>query len=56
MKDLITIGVINYNRREYIEQCIKSLENQTYTNTEIIVVDDCSFDGSQEYLKKSGPM
>jgi glycosyltransferase involved in cell wall biosynthesis len=50
MNDLITIGVINYNRREYIEQCIKSIEEQTYSNTELIIIDDCSTDGSQDFI------
>lgn len=46
----ISIVVPIYNIREYLERCIKSLLKQTYSNIEIIAVDDGSTDGSGEIL------
>lgn len=42
--NLISVIVPVYNVEEYIDKCIMSLINQTYTNLEIILVDDGSTD------------
>jgi glycosyltransferase involved in cell wall biosynthesis len=42
--DLVSIIVPIYNVEDYLERCIESLANQTYTNLEIILVDDGSTD------------
>lgn len=44
MNDKISIIVPIYNVEKYLEECIKSLVNQTYDNLEIILVDDGSPD------------
>ncbi|MDU1068722.1 MULTISPECIES: glycosyltransferase [Clostridium] len=49
---LITIGVINYNNNRYIDDCLDSILKQEYNNIEVIIVDDCSKDGSLEKIKK----
>lgn len=53
---LVTIIVPVYNVCAYVGECVESLLNQTYTNLEIILVDDGSTDGSEavcdEYAKK----
>lgn len=41
-----------YNIENYIEKCIKSILEQSYTNFEIIIVDDGSTDNSYEVVKK----
>lgn len=46
MEDLISIIIPIYNLEIYLENCIDSIINQTYKNIEIILVDDCSTDGS----------
>ena len=56
MKDLISVIVPVYKVEKYINQCIDSIINQTYTNLEIILVDDGSPDNCgnicDEYAKK----
>lgn len=42
---LISIIVPIYNVEKYFDRCMKSLLNQTYTNLEIILIDDGSPDG-----------
>ncbi|WP_113924635.1 glycosyltransferase [Cognataquiflexum aquatile] len=49
---LVSIVFTSYNHREYLRQALDSLVNQTYPMLEIIIVDDCSTDGSQEILKE----
>ena len=51
-KPLVSILIASYNKEKYINRCIKSCLNQTYTNLEIIFVDDGSVDNSFEIAKK----
>lgn len=44
MEDLISVIVPIYRIEQYLEQCIQSIQNQTYKNLEIILVDDGSDD------------
>lgn len=44
MKELISVIVPIYNVEKYLNRCIKSIINQSYTNLEIILVDDGSKD------------
>lgn len=44
--NLISIIVPIYNVENYIEKCISSIVNQTYTNIEILLIDDGSTDNS----------
>lgn len=48
----VSVIIPCYNRSSMIEKTIKSLQEQTYTNYEIIVVDDGSTDNTEEVVKK----
>ena len=50
--DLVSIIMPSYNTAEYIEESIKSVQNQIYENWELIIVDDCSTDNTDDILKK----
>ena len=53
---LITVIIPVYNVERFLSKCIDSVLNQTYKNTEIILIDDGSPDNSpkicDEYAKK----
>lgn len=48
MSEVVSIIIPVYNVKEYIDECIISIVNQTYSNLEIILIDDGSSDGSAE--------
>ena len=46
--DLITVVIPVYNVEKYLSRSIDSVVSQTYTNLEILLIDDCSTDGCAE--------
>jgi glycosyltransferase involved in cell wall biosynthesis len=48
----VSLIVPTYNEKKDIENCILSLKNQSYKNTELIVIDDGSNDGTLNILKQ----
>jgi len=44
--------VVTYNRKELLEECIDALLHQTYNDCDIIVVDNASTDGTQEFINQ----
>lgn len=52
MDELVSIIMPSYNTAKYIEETIKSVINQTYTKWELIIVDDCSKDCTDEIVSK----
>lgn len=51
-KEKISIVIPCYNVEKYVEKCIKSIMNQTYSELEVIVIDDKSTDGTYDVLLK----
>lgn len=54
-EQLISAVIVNWNGKKWLKKCLSSLNNQTYKNIEIIVVDNASIDGSVEYLRTHYP-
>ncbi|BCA93330.1 glycosyltransferase [Vreelandella aquamarina] len=49
---LVTVGITSFNCIDTIQDTITSCLNQEYPNFEIIIVDDCSTDGTIEKINK----
>ena len=54
MSDLkVTIITSIFNNKEFIEEAINSVNEQTYNNIEHIIIDGNSTDGSKDIIKKN---
>ena len=51
IKDMISIIVPAYNVESYVKKSIESIQKQTFTNIEVICVDDGSMDKTFQRLK-----
>jgi glycosyltransferase involved in cell wall biosynthesis len=51
-KPLVSVLMTSYNREKYVAQSIESVLNSTYTNFELVIVDDCSTDKTVEIIKQ----
>lgn len=51
MSDLISVIVPVYNTERYLKRCIKSILNQTYTNWELLLINDGSVDNCGEICR-----
>lgn len=50
MSELVSIIMPSYNTGKFIEETIESVLSQTYTDWELIIVDDCSTDNTDEVV------
>jgi GT2 family glycosyltransferase len=48
----ISIIILNYNGKKFLDECLTSIFNTKYENFEVILVDNGSSDGSVEYVKE----
>lgn len=51
----VSIIVISFNNRQYVDGCLGALTTQSYEAAEIIVVDNASVDGTAEYIEANYP-
>ena len=49
---LISICMLTYNHESYIEEAIESVLEQTYTNWELIIVDNASTDNTSQKIEQ----
>ena len=52
MNELVSIIMPSYNTAKFIGESIESVLAQTYTNWELIIIDDCSSDNTDEVVSK----
>lgn len=48
----LAVIIPNYNKQEYLEDCIESVLNQSLVPDEIWIIDDCSTDDSRKIIKQ----
>ena len=48
---LVTIIAVCYNHARFVIECLESIRSQTYTNVQIIIMDDCSKDDSVNVIR-----
>ena len=53
-RPLISIILPTFNSEQFLEKCLRSIGNQTYTNIEIIIIDNYSSDKTKAIAKKYG--
>lgn len=51
----VSVIVLNWNGRKFISECIQSVLDQTYTEIELIVIDNASTDASLDLVKRNFP-
>ena len=47
---LVSILILTYNRAHYLQSAVESVLNQTYTNWELLLIDDGSTDGTKDLV------
>ena len=52
---LITVIMPLYNKRPYVKRAIMSVQKQTFSNWELIIVDNGSTDGSTDEIPCDDP-
>ena len=55
MAPKVTVSIVNYNTRHFLDKCLPSVMAQSYPDTEVVLVDNGSADGSVEYVRAGFP-
>lgn len=53
--ELLSIVIPNWNGKKFLQVCLNALRAQTYQSLEVIIVDNASEDGSQDYIRTYYP-
>lgn len=53
--DLVSVIIVNYNRKSHLTKCLDSVRNQRYSLIETLVIDNASSDGSVEVVERGYP-
>ncbi len=48
----VAIVVVTYNRKELLKEALTALSNQSYKEVKILVIDNCSTDGTKEHIEE----
>lgn len=48
---LVSVCIPTYNNKDYIDETLKCVLDQTHRNIEVIITDDCSTDGTVEIIR-----
>ena len=51
----LSVIIVNYNTADFLGRCLTSVARQTDVNAEVIVVDNCSKDGSPSFVREHFP-
>ena len=51
----VTLAIVNYNGRRFLEDLLESIERQTFRDFVTHVVDDASTDDAREYVEREWP-
>jgi GT2 family glycosyltransferase len=49
---MVSIILLNWNGKRFLAECIRSVRAQTYQDYELLIIDNCSTDGSQDILRQ----
>lgn len=49
----VSIIIVNFNSRDFLKQCLRTLLDTDYPNYEVVVIDNASTDGSLSAVKRS---
>lgn len=52
MKDLVSVIMPTYNSGKTLQRSVDSILNQTYSNLELLITDDCSKDDTAELIRR----
>ena len=55
MKKELSIIIPHFNGIDILKDCLESIYKNTYTNFEVVLIDNGSTDGSQEFTKTNFP-
>lgn len=51
----VSVLIMNWNGRQYLQRCLDSVLNQAYADLEVILMDNGSSDGSADYVRENYP-